>query len=303
MLSARIRLTPGSELFVDDNSLGATQEETRIVPDLKPTTHTFKAEKGKQFQSSQKTVELVPGQTAELDMRLTTLPVPIEIKRAPPNGTVTYTRVGDRAVRTFVGTRQDLTEGDYKFTADADGYLQRVASLHVSWESTHLIDLAQAQAPPLYKLADWGKGVWAEKSGYPERTAPGFVLFPKPLSYVQFTIHSQGTKEHAQWLLHYVNERNYIRCEITDEGFQAVRISDAKSPEVIVRKKGTPALQWYVIGIEARSDGATVKLQKDAGWETLAEIPTTGLGETKFGFQVREGQQILMAAFSGRAFQ
>ena len=47
------------------------------------------------------------------------------------------------------------------------------------------------------------------------------ILFPKPLSYVQFTVHAQGGKTRAHWLLHYVNEKNYIECVIDDDGFQA----------------------------------------------------------------------------------
>ena len=59
--TASIRLTPGSELVVDGNSLGPTQEDTRIVRDLKAGAHTFRAQKGKQFQASQKTLELARG--------------------------------------------------------------------------------------------------------------------------------------------------------------------------------------------------------------------------------------------------
>jgi serine/threonine protein kinase/predicted Zn-dependent protease len=300
--SASIRLTPGSELLVDGNSLGATQEDTRIVRDLKAGAHTFRAQKGKQFQPGQKTIELAPGQNAELDLRLTGLPVPVEIKRAPQGSTVTYTRAGDPAVRIFTGTRQDLPEGDYKFMADADGYLQRVANEHVSWDSLHAIDLMQSPAPLPLKIADWGRGVWAEKSGYAERTSAGFILFPKPLSYVQFTIHSQGGKNHAQWFLNYVNEKNYVRCEISDDGFQALRLFEGQSPEILARKKGVAVSQWYTIRILARSDGATISLLKGADWEVLGEVAATGLATTKFGFFVPEGQQLLVANFSGRAF-
>jgi hypothetical protein len=300
--TARIRLTPGSELFVDDNSLGATQEDTRVVRNLKTGTHIFRAQKGKQFQPGQRTIELAPGQNTELDLRLTILPVPIEIKRAPQSSTVTYVRVGDPAVRTFAGTRQDLLEGDYKFTADADGYLQRVVNEHVSWDSVHPIDLTQSPAPPALKIADWGKGVWVEKSTYSERTAAGFILFPKPLSDVQFTIRLQGGKNHAQWFLNYVNDKNHVRCEINDDGFQAVRVFETKASETLVTKRGVPASQWYTIRIQARSDGASVSLLKGTDWEPLGDVKASGLSATKFGFFVPEGQQLLMANFSGRSF-
>ena len=48
--SVRVRLTPGSELFVDGSSLGTIPEDNRTVPGLKAGTHNFKAQKGRQFQ-------------------------------------------------------------------------------------------------------------------------------------------------------------------------------------------------------------------------------------------------------------
>ena len=56
----RLTLTAGSELFVDGTSVG-TQGETRAVDNLKPMTHTFRAEKGKQFQAIEKRVEVDRG--------------------------------------------------------------------------------------------------------------------------------------------------------------------------------------------------------------------------------------------------
>ena len=304
LASVNIRLTPGSELFVDGNSLGTTQEDSRVVKDLKAGTHTFRAEKGKQFRPNQKPLELAAGQSSDLDLRLTLLPVPVEIKRTPPNSTVTYTRAGDPTVHAFTGTRQDLPEGDYRFIANADGYLQRAANEHISWDSVHPIDLAQAPAPPSYKMADWGAGVWTPKTSYSVRDAAGFILFPKPLGYVQFTMRMQGAPTQAVWLLHYVNEKNFIRCEIDDEGFRAVRISETKSREVLTGKKDVTKLPWYTIRILIRPDGATIlSRNKDATWEPLGDVTEPGFGETKFGFYVPKGQQLLLAGFDGQSFR
>ena len=108
LASVRVRFTPGSVLFVDGSSLGTPPGDTRTVDNLKPGPHTFKADKGKQFQPVEKPLELAAGQTGDVDLRLTVLPVPVEIKKTPPDSTVTYVRAGERTVRPFVGTRQDL---------------------------------------------------------------------------------------------------------------------------------------------------------------------------------------------------
>jgi hypothetical protein len=302
--SVSIRLTPGSELFIDGISKGITQEDTRVVGNLKAIRHTFRAEKGKQFQPSQKPLELTAGQTSDLDLRLTVSPVPVDIKKLPPDSTVTYTRAGDKTVYPFIGTHQDLPEGDYTFTADAEGYSRQSAIEHISWNSVRPIDLTQAAAPASYnKMADWGKGVWMEKPRYSERDGGGFVLFPKPLGYVQFTVRWQGGKIPAQWLLHYVNEKDYIKCEIGDDGFRAVRVSETKNPEVLASKKGVPKSSWYDIRISIRPDGATLNLQNGKASEPLGEVVEPGFAETKFGFYVQDGQQLYLADFFGRSFR
>jgi eukaryotic-like serine/threonine-protein kinase len=298
----RLTLTPGSELFVDGNPVGIAQSDTRVL-DLKPMAHTFRAERGKQFQPVQKTLELTVSQTADLDLRLTALPVPVEIKKTPPDSTVTYTRAGDKTVHSFVGTRQELPEGDYTFTARAKDYLERNAIEHISWDSVHPIDLKQDPAPPSFGMADWDKGVWTPEGRIFKRTAAGFVIFKKPLSFVQFMVHAQGGKYRAHWLLHYVNEKNYIQCLINDEGiFQALRISETKAPEILAGKNGVPKSDWYTIRISARSDGATISLETDGRSEQLADVKETGFAQTRFGFNVPGGQQLFLASFDGRGF-
>ena len=303
LASVSIRLTPGSELFIDGSSKGITQEDTRVVGNLKAMLHTFRAEKGRQFQPSQKALELSAGRTADLDLRLTVSPVPVDIKKLPPDSSVTYTRAPDKTVRPFAGTHQDLPEGDYTFTADAKGYLQKVAMEHISWDSGRTIDLTQAAAPPSYKMADWGNGVWMEKTGYSVRDGSGYVLFPNPLGYVQFTVCWQGGKTPAQWLLRYVSEKDYIKCEIGDDGFQAVRVSETKSPEVLASKKGLPKSPWYEIHISLRSDGATISLQTGPKSELLGEVAEPGFAGTRFGFYVQNGQHLYLANFFGRSFR
>jgi hypothetical protein len=306
LASARIRLTAGSELFLDGTSQGTTQEESRVVANLKPGSHTFRGQK-KQFQANQKSADFAAGQTVDIDLRLSAAPVPVEIKRNPVESTVTYTRAGDSAIHTFTGTHQDLPEGDYKFTARAKGYLETNAQRHVSWDAVQSIDLTQAPESPPVTLADWGKGAWTSRGGATEifeRAESGVVLFPKRLGtgYVQFMISWEGGKTSAQWLLGYVNEKSYVRCEIDDSGFQAVRVSDGKT-DILVQKKPVSKSQWYPLRIEARPDGVTISLQNGKTWDVLAELRGTGFADAKFGFNVAVGQRLFISGFDGRLYR
>ena len=283
---------------MDGISVGM-QGDTRVVDNLKAMAHTFRAEKGKQFQVNQKTVEVAAGQSVDLDLRLTASLVPVEIRKTLPSSVVTYTRAGDPAVRTFTGTHQDLAEGYYTFTAKAEGYGERVANEHISWDNVRVIDLTQELALPTYGIADWK---WTKKDGAFERNGGGIILFPKPLSFVQFLVHAQGGKSYAHWLMRYVNEKNYIQCFIDDDGFRAERITDGKI-ESLATKKGVPKADWYAIRIVTRSDGANVSLQKGTNWDPLCDLKVTGFAESKFGFNVPVGQQLHLASFDAQGFR
>lgn len=301
--NAKVRLTPGSELFVDGVSQGTISDEFRTLDNLKPGGHVFRAQKGRQFRPSEKPIDVAAGQNVDVDLRLTPAPVPVDIKKGPADATVTYVRGTDPTVHPVNGTHVELPEGDYKFTARAAGYLENNAQRHVSWDSVQLIDLTQSPEQPALTLSDW-KGVWTSTSDYWQRNAEGLILFPKAISvgYVQFTIHWDGGKNGVQWLLSYANEKNYIQCEINDDGFQAIRVSDGKR-EPLAPKKPVAKLAWYSIRVEARADGGTVSLQNGKAWEVLADWRGVAAAESKFGFNIPAGQRLYISSFEARVYR
>ncbi len=302
MVSARFRLTAGSELFEDGTLVATVPGDTYTIPSLKPGMHTFRAQKGKQFLPNQKTVEIGEGPGSEIDLRLTAAPIPVEIRRTPADSTVTYTRAGDPTPHTFNGSRMDLPEGDYTFTAGAKGYGERVQQIHISWEFAGPLDLTQTAikqaAAQSLTMADWGAGVWAKMDPWYTRKAGGIILFPKPLGTgaVEFTIHWQG-KGRAQWILN-ASDNSYLQCELDDSGFQMFRVVDGKKPAAIGKKKPVAKRASYGIRIEIKPDGVTHKLQTDSGWETLDSFSDTAPAGGKFGFNILNGQELFLANFS-----
>ena len=304
LASVQIRLTPGSELFVDGSSQGTDADGLRLVDKLEATAHTFRAQKAR-FLPNQKTLELTEGQTADLDLRLHAAPVAVEIRKNPLDSTVTYTRAGDPAVHLFNGSRNDLPEGDYTFNARANGYLDSGWQGHISWDLPMPISLSQAPAkpgaavPPM-TMADWGQGIWSAGNRYATRKVSGVVLFPKlvGLGSIQFAIHWDGGKGGGQWVLNYLNGRSYLSCELDDQGFQVVRISEGKH-EILTKKKPVPKAEWYTIRIELEPDRIVHRLQKDGGaFELLDSLPVASSVDGKFGFNISNKQQLSLANFS-----
>jgi eukaryotic-like serine/threonine-protein kinase len=299
LVSARFRLTAGSELFADGTMVATVPGETYTLPNLKPGMHTFRAQKGKQFVPKQKTVEIGEG---EIDLRLDPAPIPVEIRRAPADSTVTYTHAGDPTVHTFSGNRQDLPEGDYNFTASAKGYGERIQQIHISWDFAGPLDLTESPIKPAaaqaLTIANWGAGSWTQQGGWFTRKTGGIIFFPKPLGTgsVEFTIYWKG-KGRAQWV---VNESggNYLQCEIDDGGFQVFRVVAGKKPVPLGKKVPVAKMPSYGIRIEIKPEGVTHKLEKGSGWETLDTSPDTAPADGRFGFNIINGQEIFLANFS-----
>ena len=79
------------------------QGDTRVGGQPEAMGAHFQGGKRKAVPGERKTIEVAAGQIVDLDLRLTALPVPVEIRKNPPDSRVTYTRVGDPTVRTFSG--------------------------------------------------------------------------------------------------------------------------------------------------------------------------------------------------------
>ena len=302
--SVRIHLTPGSELTVDGASKGATTEETRTLEKLAAGTHTFRAVKTR-FLPISRTVELPEGESVEVDLRLAPAPVPVEIRKNPQDSTVTYTRVGDPALHPLSGNKVELPEGDYRFNATAKGYLERNANVHISWDSPMSIDVTQeaakqTDAPPSFTIKDWEPGIWRAVDTHFARNVRGTVLFPKSLGTgsVQFAIRSEGRKGNPQWLLHYMNDKNYLLCELDDHFFQITRVSEGNRSEPLTKKPVSKS-DWYFIRVEVEPDRIIHKLQKNGAFELLDTLPGSGLNQGRFGFIIANGQQISIANFLG----
>jgi hypothetical protein len=293
MGSVRIRVTAGAELFVDGNSVPMVADGTYTISDMKPGAHTFRAQKGKQFLPNQKAVEIVAGQNGEIDLKLSAAPIPVQIKRAPADSNVTYTRTGDPMVHTFGGNRQDLPEGDYTFTARANGYMDRIQNIHVSWDSAGPVDLAESAG-----IAEWRKGGWTQTRGWYSRKGGGIIYFPKALGTgsAEFALHWQG-QGRAQWIVN-ASDRSYLQCELDDDGFQVFRVTDGKTPVPIGKKKLVAKMASYIIRIEVKPDTVVHKLQKDGAWELLDSLQDIAPAAGKFGFNIPNRQELFLANFA-----
>jgi hypothetical protein len=308
-VSVPIRSTPGAEIYVDGSLAGTVPPEGIFTaPNLKPGPHTFKAQKGKQFLPNEITTDVPLAEP--LDLQLAAAPVTVQIRKYPPDSTVTYTRPGDSRIHAFGGTSQALPEGDYTFTARANGYRDKVVPVHIPGESNTL-DLTLVRedvvpaAPPALTIADWGSGVWTHENDWYQRKLAGPVIFPKPFGtgLIHFSIHWDGGarllgKGHVQWVLNYLDTQNYLLCELDDAGFQVDSVTQGQKPKVTAKKTPVVKQPSYTIQIHVGHDGITQELREGTSWKLLSTVPITAAAKGKFGFLIPAGQTLFLANFN-----
>jgi hypothetical protein len=282
---------------------------------LKPGKHTFRSQKGKQFQPSEKTIEITGRPPVEpLDLPLAVAPVTVQIRKNPPDSTVTYTRPGDSRIYSFGGTSQAFPEGEYTFTARAKGYKDTsLRAVRITAEN-NVLDLTQVpedqvrSAPVALTIADWGSSIWTSEDGWYQRKLPGPIIFPRPLGtgLIQFSVRWDGgarilglAKGHVQWVLNYVDPENYLRCELDDVGFQVESVTQGQKPKAIGKKTLVAKQAHYTVQIRVTQDKITQELQQDGStWKHLSTVPVTAEAKGKFGFLIPAGQTLSLANFS-----
>ena len=310
-VSVPVRSSPGAEIYVDGNLAGTVPPEGIFTAlNVTPGKHTFRSQKGKQFQPGEKTIEVTEQPPVEpIDLQLAAALVTVQIRKNPPDSTVTYTRNGDSGIHAFSGTSQALLEGDYTFTARAVGYKDKVLPVHVPAESNPL-DLTQVRegtvqaAPAMLTIDDWGSGIWTKEEGWYQRKLPGPVILPKAIGtgLIHFSVHWEGGsrfgKGHVQWVLNYLDSKNHLLCELDDTGFQVESISQGQKPKGAAKRTPVARQPSYTIRIRVKQDGITQELQDGASWKLLSAVPITPVPNGRFGFLIPAGQTLFLANFS-----
>jgi len=119
---------------------------------------------------------------------------------------------------------------------------------------------------------------------------------------IQFAIHLGANKGHAQWVLQYLNNKNYLLCDLDHEGFQVTSITEGDGAEVLTRKKAVSKRDWYQIRIELTADHIIHRLMAENGaFDLLDNLPRSVANEGRFGFNILPTQPLSLSNFSGSA--
>jgi hypothetical protein len=213
----------------------------------------------------------------------------VRIERDPANATITYRRTEETAQRNVAENQLRLPEGTYVFSGRAVGYTPRSVNVTVRAEEMVTADLRlpavvtkkETPVDPMEKY--WVKGVWSPpEDGWYIHKGEGFLAAahsgPASILFSALLPESGVFNRHKLvWAVNYIDDRNYVRYELTDKEMTIRSLKDghgAKTPVKMV-KAGTT----YTIRLDWRAGSISVSVNGEAMGELKGEFEGG-----KFGF-------------------
>ena len=290
---------PGTTVLIDQNPAGTISSDGALsVSSMNPGDHVIELRR-ERFKSRQFRKHFVAGETVSLaaaDAALEAAPAELKINFTPADAKVAITK-GETLTLVNNGVPLSLAAGTYTLTArTADGY-----------RSSSALEIVAGQARTLVlSLAPGGMSNWDDPGSWKRdkdayvRKGGGFVLYGAVPATGTFAFSAMPKGHLLQWVLNYIDARNYVLFQLDDNNFyRAVIHNGAKSDEIIVPHKGD---KKSFRSLQIRVSPAEIVHQIKQGDSTIVldrwTQPGTNLGQGKFGFYIPGDDQVTVFSFA-----
>src|SRR5581483_808464 len=301
-------LAAGSQLLID-GQMQTLQPDGSVQATLSEGQHTVELQRpGYRPKTLRRLV--ASGQTIELtaaDFALEKLPTSgtIVLTVVPRDARVTY-RQGSGQEVAAPSAKFELPEGTYTFKATAPNYQERTETVELVAGETatvamHLPPVSVVAVKPADPMEGWvdPKG-WNPDAGWYKRKGGGFVLY-KTKCLFQFTARRADRRffgsRRLQWVVNYVDQKNYILFQIDKEKVSWRTFSDGKpGPETKVPHHGVVVNDAYQLQIDMRSGRVETAVYNGKDWQRVdGGIPSLPNG--RFGFFVPGNDEVWINEF------
>lgn len=311
--------TRGAEVLIDSDSTPrgiVTADGSFGLGGLTPYAHLITLRKG-DFEEKQLLRRFAAGETLRIsgaEAQLTPYGS-LQFRVMPAGSIITYRRLEEPQTHTGEnGKTVSIQAGHYLVAVADNGFGTRSETVTVEPGRARLIDwlltatVATSSAPlsAPYEIGDWGPSIWSGENGWFLRKVAGPVLFPQTVGkgVIQFSVRWEGGsrlglgKGHVQWVLNYVDAKNYLLCELEETSFQIETVTQGQKPKSITKKISIRKQMNYTIRITLKPDGITHELMDGSNASKMrAAIPIGPVAGGKFGFLIPGGQTLFLANF------
>ncbi len=291
---------PGTAVLVDQGPMGTIQPDgTFSVSNVSPGDHTVELRK-ERFKPRQLKKHFVAGETvllAAADAALETAPSELKITFTPADANVAVVK-GGLLKMVSSGVPLSLEPGTYTLTARTAERVTRSATLEVIAGQSKSVNLFLAPNG----MTKWeDPGGWKQEKDTFTRKGGDFVLYGVVPAAGTFVFSATPAKGRVlQWVLNFVDSRNYVLLQIDDNNFhRSVIRNGQKADEIMVphkgEKKGIRQLQ-----IRVSSTEIVHQIKNGDSWTVLDRWtqPGTNLSLGKFGFYIPGNDQVALSGFA-----
>jgi serine/threonine-protein kinase len=215
----------------------------------------------------------------------------------PPGSSLTVTRMNGQIVPVS-GTRFDLPEGQYRFTARASHFQDGLEVVSVPPKGAVTVDLSlkpavitpvASAAPALQVDSSW---VLDKQLGTLVHKSAGFGLVSVQPVYGTYAFTASLEKSHLlgksklEWVAAFVDARNYLLFFIDRDGFSSCTVHNGER-EMHRTKLPLPKFSEYSIAIQVRPGRIITSVYDGKTWKLLEDWgnPSPSLDSGKFGFK------------------
>jgi eukaryotic-like serine/threonine-protein kinase len=291
----------GAQVLLDDNTIGTVLPDGSLrLENVSPGDHVITLRKDR-FEAKRVQRRFIAGSETVISGGETSLQPStgtLQISFSPADAQLILIRGGEMPIKVSNGAVLNLNPGTYTLTARNSGDVIRTKSLDVAAGQSRKIDLSLDPAG----MDKWDDpSGWKQENGTYIRKGGGFVLFgAKPSSGIFSFAVSLEKGKRLQWVLNFLDEANYVRCEIDDKYFYRSVVRNGQATDEVktphkFQKKNLEAIQIRV------ASGEIVHLIKDGeNWSVLDKwtAPGSNVASGKFGFYLPGKDQIAIANFA-----
>ncbi len=297
----------GLQVFIDGEPRGVLKPDgTLSVSDIPPGQHSVELRK-EGFITRKIDSQLAATKTLSLgadQVRLERAVGTLQVALTPANGRLTYRHQNETENHPIEGSKVDLAEGTYLITANAPGYAERSQGVQiVAGQSQHLeLQLTPLKLKPTtYGMAEWEKtGGWRHDGDWYIRRGGDFFFYPilPGSGDLRFTA-SLRRGRRLQWVLNYVDPKNYLLFQIDKNNFVRYQVLGGKRTKLREIPHGLQSKDTYQLQVTLAAGKVIHQAYENSKWMPLDEwtdVPEA-LRSGKFGFYLPGSDELAVSHF------
>ena len=298
--------TPGSKVFLDQNSIGEVQDDGGFTASgVPPGDHTielrkdsYRPKKMERHFEAGAAIQLAAADTA-LEKSLST----IKLHVTPPDANVTISRSGE-GPKPVTESTITVPDGAYTLTAHASNYADRSVTVSVSGGEMKSVDLLLSKAVSAKPLgmSDWDEpGAWVQERGWFVRKGGNFVGFRPAQSAGTIVFTADLLKgKRLQWVAGRVDPNNYLLFQMDKKFFYRAQVVSGKETQLEKKPYTTQKHGSYTIEVDINPGAIINKLYDGSQWTVLDtwEEPGRPFSTGKFGFLLPGNDSVAISNFS-----